>query len=74
MFENDDILKLKRNLDIQKAHAPDDISIRMIQIFDSALVKSLSLISKIVLIVVLFMTSGRNQLSALFTKKWQTNY
>ena len=43
-FENDDILKLKRNLDIQKAHAPDDISIHMIQIFDSALFKPLSLI------------------------------
>ena len=43
-FENDDILKLIRSLNIQKAHCLDDISIRMIKICDSALVKPLLLI------------------------------
>ena len=66
--ENDDILKLIRSLNIQEAHGPHDISIRMIKICDSVLVKPL------VLIVALFLTSGRNQISVLFTKEWQKNY
>ena len=37
--ENDDILKLIRSLNIQEAHGPDDISIRMIKICDSVRVK-----------------------------------
>ena len=37
--ENDDILKLLRSLNIQKAHCPDDISIHLIKICDSALAK-----------------------------------
>ena len=44
LFENDDILKLIRSLNIQKAHGLDDISIRMIKISDLALVKPLSLV------------------------------
>ena len=36
-FENDDILKLIRSLNSQKAHDPDDISICMIKICDSTL-------------------------------------
>ena len=47
-FENNDILKLKRSLNIQKAHGFDDISIHIIKICDSALAKPLLLISKIV--------------------------
>ena len=43
-FENDDILKLIKSRNMQKAHGPDDISIRTIKVCDSALVKSLSLI------------------------------
>ena len=42
--ENDDTLKLIRSLNIQEAHGPDDISIRMIKICDSVLVKPLWLI------------------------------
>ena len=42
--ENDDILKLIRSLYSQKAHDPDDISIHMIKICNSALVKLLLLI------------------------------
>ena len=44
-FENDDILKLIRSLNIQNAHGPDDISICMIKISNLVLVKPLSLIS-----------------------------
>ena len=43
-FENDDILNLIRSLNIQKTYGPDDISICMIKICNSALVKPLSLI------------------------------
>ena len=39
-FENDELI---RSLNIQKAHGPDDISIRIIKIGDSGLVKTLSL-------------------------------
>ena len=67
-FEND-IFELIRSLNIQKAHGPDDISISMIKICDSALVKSLSLIFQNCLIVVLFLISGKNQISVLFTRK-----
>ena len=42
LFENGDILKLIRSLNIQKAHGPNDISFRMIKICDSALVKPLT--------------------------------
>ena len=44
MFENDDILNLIRYINIQNTHGPDDISICIIKICDSALVKSLPLI------------------------------
>ena len=37
-FENDEILKLIRSFNIQKALGPDDISIRMIKICDSTLI------------------------------------
>ena len=43
-FDNDDIIKIIRALDINKAHGHDDISIRMIKICDEVLVKPLSLI------------------------------
>ena len=42
--QNDDILKLIRSLNIQEAHGPHDISIHMIKICDSVLVKPLWLI------------------------------
>ena len=44
-FEKEDILKIIRNLNITKAHG-HDISIRMLKICDSVLVKPLSFINK----------------------------
>ena len=40
-FSDDEILKLIRSLNVQKARGHDDISIRMIKICDKSLVKSL---------------------------------
>ena len=44
-FEKEDILKIIRNLNITKAHG-HDISIQMLKICDSVLVKPLSFINK----------------------------
>ena len=43
-FENQDILKIIRALDINKAHSHENISTRMIKICDSSIVKPLSII------------------------------
>ena len=45
-FEKEDILKIIRNLNVNKAHGHDNISIRMLKICDSVLVEPLSLIYK----------------------------
>ena len=45
VFDDHDIIKIIRALNINKSHGHDDISIRMIKICDSALVKPLSIIS-----------------------------
>ena len=42
VFDDQDITKIIRALNINKAHGHDDISIRMIKICDSALAKPLS--------------------------------
>ena len=44
VFDDHDIIKIIRALNINKSHGHDDISIRMIKICDSALVKPLSII------------------------------
>ena len=44
VFDDQDIIKIIRALNINKSHGHDDISIRMIKICDSALVKPLSII------------------------------
>ena len=43
-FEDKDIIKIIRSLDINKAHGYDDISIRMLKICDLAIIKPLSII------------------------------
>ena len=43
-FEDNDIFKFIRNLDISKVHGFDDISIRMVKLCDDSLVKPLSII------------------------------
>ena len=45
-FEKEDILKIIRNLNVNKAHGHDNISIQMLKIHDSVLVEPLSLIYK----------------------------
>ena len=43
-FEKEDILKIIRNLNVNKAHGHDDISLRMLKICDSEVVEPLPLI------------------------------
>ena len=43
-FEDSDIIKIIRSLDTSKAHGNDDISIRMLKICDSAIIRPLSII------------------------------
>ena len=43
-FEKEDILKIIRNLSVNKAHGHDDISLRMLKICDSEVVEPLPLI------------------------------
>ena len=58
-FEDQDILKIIRTLDINKAHDHDSISVHMIKDCDSNIVKSLS-------------TIFRNSLnSAIFPDNWE---
>ena len=45
-FEDQDILKIIRALDINKAHGYDNILTRLIKICDSSIVKPLSTISR----------------------------
>ena len=42
--EDNDILKIIRNLDISKAHGFDDMPVRMVKLCDDSLVKPLSII------------------------------
>ena len=43
-FDNNDILKIIRSLNVNKAHGHDGISVRMIKMCDESLVQPLSLI------------------------------
>ena len=43
-FKEKNILKIKRSLDVSKAHGFDDLPVRMIKLFDPAIVKPLSVI------------------------------
>ena len=43
-FEDEDIIKIIRSLDINKAHGYDDISIMMLKISDLAIIKPISII------------------------------
>ena len=46
VFNEDEILKIIRSLNIHKAHGHDDISIRMVKICDKSLLKPLILLFK----------------------------
>ena len=45
-IEDEEIYKLIRTLDINKAHGHDEVSIRMLKLCDKSIVKSLSIIFK----------------------------
>ena len=45
-IEDEDIYKIIKTLDINKAHGHDEVSIRMLKLCDKSIVKSLSIISK----------------------------
>ena len=45
-FSDNDILKIIRSLDINKAHGHDDISVRLVKICDDSIKKPLSIIYK----------------------------
>ena len=45
-FKDEDVLKIIKSLNINKAHGHDDISIRLLQICGAEVVKPLSLIFK----------------------------
>ena len=45
-IKKDDILKIIRKLNVNKAHGHDDISIRMLKICDSVITEPLSIIFK----------------------------
>ena len=68
-FADDEILKIIRALDINKAHGHDEISVRMIKICDDAIIEPLSLIYKTALRMELFQKYGKNQISFLSIKK-----
>ena len=46
-FDNNDILKIIRSLNVNKAHGHDGISVRMIKMCDESLVQPLSLIFRV---------------------------
>ena len=70
VFDNEDIIKIIRALNINKSHGHDDISITMIKMYDSLLMKPLSIIfSNCVKTGTFPYIYGRNLMLYLFTKK-----
>ena len=72
-FESKEINDMIRSLDVNKAHGPGNISIRMSKICDSAVVEQLKSFLIVVLIKVCFLISGKNQMHVLFIKKLTNN-
>ena len=67
-FSNDEILKLIRSLNVHKAHGHDDISIRMIKIYEKSLVKPLIILSQNSI-----KSSGISLILHLYTRKTISN-
>ena len=72
-FKDDDILRLIRFLKIHKAHGHDEISIHIIKVCDSAIVKSLLLIFKNCLNGNTFLDIWKKSNIWPIHKKWETN-
>ena len=68
-IEDEDIYKIIKTLDINKANGNDEVSIRMLKLCDKSIVKPLSIIFKIVKLRRLFLISGKKQTLFQFTKK-----
>ena len=71
-FKKEDILKMIRNLNVNKAHGHDDISIRMLKICDSMVTEALSILFKNCierLKVEYFLIFGKCLISYRLTKK-----
>ena len=68
-FENKDIINVIKALDPCKAHGYDDISLRMLKICDSAIVKPLTILLKNYIRQGVFPDNNINQTFSLFTKK-----
>ena len=68
-FDDQDIVKIIRALDISKAHGHDDITIRMIKICDAATVKPLLIIFKNCIDSSTFPSVWKNQMLYQFIKK-----
>ena len=67
-FNEDEILKIIRALNIHKAHGHDDISIRMIKICDKSLLKPLTILFQNWSLLVILL-SGRGLILFLYTKR-----
>ena len=68
-FEKEDIFKIMRNLNINKAHGHDNISIRMLKISDFVLVEPLPLIYKNCTNSGVFLKYGKDLILFQYTKK-----
>ena len=58
-FTDDDILKIIRSLNINKAHDHDDVSIRMIKICDKAILETLPIVYKNCIDTEIFLDSSK---------------
>ena len=68
-FSHDKIAKVIQNLDPNKAHGHDNISIRMVKVCGPSIYKPLEIIFNDALKLVFFHLNGKKVTSFLFTKK-----
>ena len=73
-FNNVDIVKIIRPLNVNKAHGHNDISVRVIKLCGQSIVKPLSTILKNCIDDGIFPDIGKNPIFFLFIKRWQTNH
>ena len=72
-FNNEDILKIIRALNIHIAHGHDDMSIRMIKICDKSLLKPLTFYLKIQLSYLNIQINGKGLILYLCIKRMKNN-
>ena len=74
LFNDQDVLKIIHCLNINKAREYDDISIRLLAICESTIVKPLSIIFKNCFQSGSFLITGKSQMLCLFIKKVTSNF